>query len=42
MPFFSLNRMNLVDTQAYAKSSTLASSGVRKNVFPTTRCNCVG
>ena len=35
---FSLTELLIVRTLAFAKSSTLASSGVKENVFPTT-CN---
>ena len=34
---FSMNRINLVFTQGFARSSTLASSGVREDVFPTNK-----
>ena len=31
---FSMNRINLISTQAFARSSTLASSSMREDVFP--------
>ena len=34
---FSVNRINLISTQAFARSPTLASSGVRENVLPTNK-----
>ena len=34
---FSMNRINLISTQAFARSSTLASSGVRENVLPNNK-----
>ena len=32
--FFSMNRINLISTSIFTRSSTLASSGVRENVLP--------
>ena len=40
--FFSMNRTNLNWTQAFARSPTLASSGVRENVHPTNKLECIG
>ena len=34
---FSVNRTNFISTQAFARSPTLASSGVRKNAHPTNK-----
>ena len=34
---FSMNRINLISTQAFTRSSTLASSGVRENVHPNNK-----
>ena len=34
---FSMNRINLISMQAFARSSTLASSGVRENVHPNNK-----
>ena len=32
-----MNRISFISTQAFARSPTLASSGVRKNVHPTNK-----
>ena len=32
-----MNRINFISTQAFARSPTLASSGVRENVHPTNK-----
>ena len=34
---FSMNRINFISTQAFTRSPTLASSGVRENVYPTNK-----
>ena len=34
---FTMNRMNFISIQAFARSPTLASSGVRENVHPTNK-----
>ena len=34
---FSMSRINLISTQAFTRSSTLASSGVRENVLPNNK-----
>ena len=37
MSVFSMNRINFISTQAFARSPTLTSSGVRENVHPTNK-----
>ena len=37
MSVFSMNRINFISKQAFARSPTLASSGVRENVHPTNK-----
>ena len=39
---FSMNIINFILTQAFTRSPTVASSGVRENVHPTNKLECVG
>ena len=39
---FSINRINLICTQAFTRSSTLASLGARENVLPNNKLELCG